>query len=242
MIFLFTDFGHRGPYVGQLHAVLARSVPDVPVIDLCHDLPALNARASSYLLPAYTQQTRPGDVVVAVVDPGVGSARRCVMVKVDGVWFLGPDNGLLSMVVRAAGHVQAWSLPIPGDAAATFHGRDVFAPAAALLAKGQVPPATSIDPVGINRPDWPTDSAEIVYIDPYGNAVTGLRVAAFPNLTSIRCSGRILGRHRTFSEVPIGEPFFYPNSNGLFEVAMNGASAADVLGLKLGSQLEPVST
>lgn len=97
MIFLFTDFGLEGPYVGQMRAVLARSAPTVPVIELFSDLPAFDAKSAAYLIPAYAQQSQPGDVVMAVVDPGVGTNRACVALNADGVWFVGPDNGLLLM-------------------------------------------------------------------------------------------------------------------------------------------------
>jgi S-adenosyl-L-methionine hydrolase (adenosine-forming) len=241
MIFLFTDFGRDGPYVGQVRAVLARAVPDVPVVDIFCDLPSFDPQSSAYLLAAYSQQARPGDVIIAVVDPGVGSARACVSLKADGVWFVGPDNGLLAMVQRAALQSQAWALDVPRHAASTFHGRDVFAPAAAVLAQGRLPAANPFAPTALDRVDWPTDAARIIYVDHYGNAMTGLSVSRWPNLKVINVGGHVLHRQRTFADVPQGVTFFYANSNGLWEIASNGASAAQSLNLAVGSPVSVVS-
>jgi S-adenosyl-L-methionine hydrolase (adenosine-forming) len=241
MIFLFTDFGRDGPYVGQVRAVLARAVPDVPVIDLFCDLPSFDPQSSAYLLAAYSQQVRAGDVVMAVVDPGVGGTRDCVVLKADGVWYVGPDNGLLALVQRGATQTQAWSLEVPPDAAPTFHGRDVFAPAAATLAQGQRPAGKPIEPTSIDRTAWPADLAQVVYVDHYGNAMTGLSAVSVPNLMSLKVAGHELRPQRTFADVPRGQAFFYANSNGLWEIACNGGSAALALGLAVGTPVSVVS-
>src|SRR3989344_3756007 len=129
MIVLFTDFGLTDPYVGQLHAVFAREAPGVPVIDLFHSVPDFNIRAGAYLLPAYARDFPPGAIFVGVVDPGVGSARRPVMLKADNRWYVGPDNGLFEIVQRRAGEcdcrVIRWQ---PPRLSARFPGRGLFAP------------------------------------------------------------------------------------------------------------------
>src|SRR5689334_4113503 len=102
MIFLFTDFGQDGPYLGQVQAVLLRAAPATPVIPLFNDLPPFGPRGAAYLLAAYTTMAQEGDVVIAVVDPGVGTERRPLIVRADGIWFVGPDNGLLSVVAKRA--------------------------------------------------------------------------------------------------------------------------------------------
>jgi S-adenosylmethionine hydrolase len=237
MIFLFTDFGRDGPYVGQVKAVLARGAPAVPVIELFSDLPAFDPKSAAYLLPAFTQQARPGDVVMAVVDPGVGSDRACVMLLADGVWFVGPDNGLLAQVVRRAKTCKAWVLPVPASASASFHGRDVFAPAAAQLALGQMPEGRALDPASLDRPDWPDDIAAVVYIDRYGNAMTGLRVSTTPAITSITAGGMQLSPKRTFADAAQGEAFIYANSSGLWEIALNVGSALERLNLHIGADV-----
>jgi len=238
MIFLFTDFGREGPYVGQMQAVLARLAPDVPVIDMIADLPAFDPKLASYLLPAYCQQTQPGDVVLAVVDPGVGTSRLCVAMQADGVWYLGPDNGLLAHIVRRSRSCAAWQIDVPEASSATFHGRDVFAPFAATLAQGQKPMGVSIDPQTLDRAAWPDDLAAIIYQDRYGNLLTGLRVSAVPLLQNLCVSGASLPFVRTFGDVIRGTAFVYENANGLWELAVNGGSAAQVLGLRVGDQIE----
>jgi len=237
MIFLFTDFGCDGPYVGQVRAVLARQALMVPVIELFSDLPAFDAKSAAYLLPAYSQQANPGDVVMAVVDPGVGSDRACIALQADGVWFVGPDNGLLAQVVRRAKKCKAWRLPVPSAASASFHGRDVFAPAAAQLALGQMPDAHPIDAAQLDRPEWPDDLAAVVYIDRYGNAMTGLRVASNGAIDSMTAGGMRLMPKRTFADAAHGEAFIYVNANGLWEIALNGGSAAERLNLRVGVEV-----
>lgn len=238
MIVLFTDFGLVDPYVGQMHAVLAQEAPGVPVIDLFHAVPAFNIRAGAYLLPAYARDFPPGTVFVGVVDPGVGGERRPVMLKADDRWYVGPDNGLFEMLRRRARghecHVIRWR---PPRMSASFHGRDLFAPVAARLARGEMPeavPAELTPPVGA---PWPDELAEIVHIDHYGNAITGLRAASLPAARVIGAGGEVLKYARVFSEVPPGAAFWYENANGLVEIAVNGGNAAAQLGLRPGDPL-----
>ena len=102
MIVLCTDFGLEGPYTGQVKAVLARAAPDVPIVDLFADLPAFQPRLAAYLLAGYGEFFLAGDVILAVVDPGVGGARGALALEADGRWYVGPDNGLFEIVVRRA--------------------------------------------------------------------------------------------------------------------------------------------
>ncbi len=175
MIVLFTDFGATGPYVGQVKAVLAREAAGLPVIDLLHEAPAMNPRASAYLLAALAPSVKGDAVFMGVVDPGVGTARRALALKADGRWFVGPDNGLLDIVGMRAQAAEWWEIQWrPAELSATFHGRDLFAPVAARLARGEAPAGARCDSPVPSR-NWPADLAEVVYLDPYGNAATGLR-------------------------------------------------------------------
>lgn len=237
MIALFTDFSLHDPYVGQLHAVLAQAAPGVPVIDLFHAAPKYDVRAAAYLLPAYTALFPSATVFVCVVDPDVGGARRVVMLRVGENWYVGPDNGLLHVLARRSQdpecHEILWR---PAQLSASFHGRDVFAPAAAMLATGERPlsrPATLTLPPG----DWPEDLARILYIDHYGNAITGLRSDQVSHSATIGAGGHTLHYARTFSEAPAGEEFWYDNANGLVELAVTGGSAARNLELKVGDHV-----
>jgi S-adenosyl-L-methionine hydrolase (adenosine-forming) len=238
MIVLCTDFGLEGPYTGQVKTVLYRTAPGVPVIDIFADLPAGRPKPAAYLLAAYAIWFPPGTVVLAVVDPGVGGARSAVIVEADGRWYVGPDNGLFELVMRRAERARRWEiLGRPEAMSASFHGRDLFAPAAGRLARGDLPEGP-LRPDEIGRhPDWPDDLPEIVYIDRFGNAMTGLRAARLPDQARLGAMGLDFARGRTFSDVPAGEAFWYENSNGLAEIAVNAGRADRALGLAIGSSV-----
>jgi S-adenosyl-L-methionine hydrolase (adenosine-forming) len=236
MIVLFSDFGLEGPYTGQVKTVLQRTAPAVPVIDLFADAPAGKPKPAAYLLAAYAVWFPPGTVILAVVDPGVGGTRGAVIVEADGRWYVGPDNGLFELVQRRASAVRSWDiLWRPGTMSASFHGRDLFAPIAGQLARGILPSEPQRSGEIGRCADWPDDLAEIVYIDRYGNAMTGVRAAVLADTTYLRVTGHVLPRARTFSDVPAGAAFWYENSNGLAEIAVNAGRADAALGLALGS-------
>ncbi len=227
MIILFTDFGLEGPYIGQVQAVLAREAPGAPVINLSADAPVHNPKASAYLLAAYCTEFPPDTVFFCVIDPGVGSAeRRPMVVHADGRWFVGPDNGLFNVVGARATHSKAWAIDWrPERLSATFHGRDLFAPVVASIATGQ--PLLGPEVHSWVRGGWPADLWEVVYIDHFGNAMTGVRANTLEPDTVLQTGGLRIKRASTFSEVPKGEPFWYENANGLAEIAVNQGRAAD---------------
>jgi S-adenosyl-L-methionine hydrolase (adenosine-forming) len=239
VIVLFTDFGFTDPYVGQMHAVLAREAPKLRVIDLLHTAPDFDIRAGAYLLPALAAEFPAKTVFVCVVDPGVGGDRAPVMLEADGRWYVGPDNGLFHIIERRAKRkktrVISWR---PERLSNSFHGRDLFAPVAAQLALGDVPksvPAELTPPPG---EPWPDDLPAVIYIDHYGNAMTGLRAANVDRKAALAIAGRRLHYAPVFSAVTPGMPFWYENSIGLVEVAMNQGNAAGVLSLKVGMELD----
>ncbi len=240
LIALFTDFGLEGPYTGQMKAVLAVQATGVPVVDVFPDLPRFNVRAAAYLLPAYCVWLPASTICLCVVDPGVGGDRRGLIVEADGRRFVGPDNGLLSLVIRRSSEVRVHAIQWhPQDPlSATFHGRDWFAPVAARLSQGDTLEslAESIsDPV---MPDWPDDLAEVVYIDRYGNAITGLRAASVPRNAGLKLGDQILSQAHTYSNRKPGDCFWYENSNGLVELAANRASISALLNLEPGVPVE----
>jgi S-adenosyl-L-methionine hydrolase (adenosine-forming) len=238
MIVLFTDFGLSGPYTGQVEAVLQQSAAGIPVIRLFADAPASQPKPSAYLLAAYATWFPAGTVFLCVVDPGVGSERRAVIVEADRQLYIGPDNGLFELILRRARVRQVWEIDWrPPSISASFHGRDLFAPVAARLARGEPATAMAHAAAPIRCPDWPDDLAEIVYIDHYGNAMTGLRDEAVPEAARLRAGGRVLVTARTFSAVPTGEAFWYVNSNGLVEIAVNNGRADNALGLSIGCEI-----
>ena len=241
MIVLFTDFGLSGPYTGQMKAVLHQTAPAMPVVDLFADAPAGNPKASAYLLAAYAPWFPASTIFLCVVDPGVGGARPPIIVEADGRWFVGPGNGLFELVQRRAQQTRTWDIDWqPERLSASFHGRDLFAPVAAMLARGEAPPGQPRVDRADRRADWPDDLSEIIYIDHYGNAMTGLRAAALPRDGRLVAAGRLLERARTFSDLPPGTAFWYENSNGLVEIAVNQGRADRELGLSIGTLVEIV--
>jgi len=237
VIFLFTDFGWQGPYVGQMKAVTAGLAPSSAVIDLMHDAPAFQPKPSAYLLAALLDHLPQDAIVCAVVDPGVGSDRPGVLAHVDGRLLVGPGNGLFEIALRRAQTARLDRLTRePVHLSASFHGRDFFAPTAARLARGEQVPTASLE--GESRPgrDWPDELAEIVYVDGYGNAMTGLPATSLKGIPLL-AAGRRLRCLRTFSDAAPGEAFWYPNSIGLAEIAVNQGNAAAELDLDLGSQV-----
>lgn len=218
--------------------MLHRLAPLVPVIDLLADAPPADPRSAAYLLAAYAGGFAPGTVFLCVVDPGVGGARAPVVVEADGRWFVGPDNGLFALLVRRARAARAWEIAWrPGSLSASFHGRDLFAPVAARLALGAAPPGPERPAAGLDRPGWPDELPAIVYIDHYGNAMTGLRAASLPAAARLSLGGRVIGRARTFSAVPPGTAFWYENADGLAEIAVNLGRADRTLGIGLGTSI-----
>jgi hypothetical protein len=239
VIVLFTDFGLAGPYTGQVKAALAQAASGVPVIDLFADAPVGNPKAAAYLLAAYSTWFPAGTVFLCVVDPGVGGERPPVAVEADGRFFVGPGNGLFEIVQRRAASVRSWQITWqPPRLSATFHGRDLFAPLAATLAQGEPVPGDLRDPSWSRRPDWPDDLAEVVYIDHYGNAMTGLRAGAVPADVRLSVARRVIDAARTFGDRRPGEVLWYENANGLIEIAVNQGRADRALGLAIGT---PVS-
>jgi S-adenosyl-L-methionine hydrolase (adenosine-forming) len=222
--------------------VLHRMAPGIPVVDLFADAPTGNPKASAYLLAAYAAWFPAGTVFLSVVDPGVGGARPAVFVEADRRWFVGPGNGLFELVQRRAHLTRSWDIAWqPAHMSASFHGRDLFAPVAAMLAQGETPPGRPRDDGADRCPDWPDDLAEIVYVDHYGNAMTGLRASRLPTGARLVAAGQPLERARTFSDRPTGTAFWYENSNGLVEIAVNQGRADHALGLSIGMPVEIVA-
>lgn len=235
MIVLFTDFGLEGPYIGQLQAVLHQQAPGIPVINLFSDLAPFDIQAAASLLPAYAAGFPPSSVFLCVVDPGVGSDRPGVVVKADARWYVGPNEGLFAQLARQSGKVGCWQLPEPGGVSASFHGRDVFAPVAARLARGGAVPGESVVAACLEQADWPDELFRVVYIDRFGNAITGVRAGAVASGASIEVNGQPVRMAHTYSDVSPGEAFWYVNANGLIEFAVNRGRADEVLGLQTGT-------
>ncbi|HUF31346.1 MAG TPA: SAM-dependent chlorinase/fluorinase [Gemmatimonadaceae bacterium] len=241
MITLLTDFGTADGYVGEMKGVLASLAPGVPLVDIAHDLPAQDVEAARLALARYWRRFPEGPVHMVVVDPGVGTDRAPLAVGSLGRLFVGPDNGVLSPALLIPGSV-AVQLPAPIAAAPTFHGRDVFAPAAAMLACG-----AALDSLGdhanspvVRRTAEPhrlpdgSIEGEVITIDRFGNCVTNLLA---PRGGTVHAAGRDLELRRTYADVARGSPLALTGSNGLVEVAVRDGSAAAELALRRGDRV-----
>lgn len=237
MIVLFTDFGMRDPYVGQVKARLAQHAPAQLVVDLLHEAPDFNPHAAAHLLAALAPGLPSGSVFLAVVDPGVGTPRKAVVAMAGGRWFVGPDNGLLSVVAARHPDTRLWRISWqPEVLSATFHGRDLFAQIAAEIARGAFP-AEKLTPVDqLNVEFDPGDLARVIYIDHYGNAWTGVR--SVPTDARVTAAGELFRHGESFGFVGKGEGFWFNNSVGLLELAVNRGSAASLFGLKVGDPVQ----
>lgn len=239
IITLLTDFGTADGYVGEVKGVLLTTAPEATIVDITHEVSAHDVDLGRLTLARYWRRFPPGTVHLAVVDPGVGTSRAALAVSSDGRFLVGPDNGVLSpaLLTRDASVV---SLAVPAHASATFHGRDVFAPAAALLATG-----TSLASLGpplekpvIRRTPEPRrtgDGAlhgEVIAIDRFGNAITNL---AGVGGTSVVVQNRQVRVRRTYAELDAGEIGAVVGSTGFVEIVVREARAADVLQLARGT-------
>lgn len=237
LIALVTDFGLEGPYVGQMEAALHCQAPGVRVINLYADAPVHDPTATAYLLAAYGPALPPETVVLCVVDPGVGTFHdRPVAARVDGRWYVGPDNGLLNTLMKHADSVALYALSFDPDLLSpSFHGRDLYAPVAGALASGHKPEGRRLALPDLR--DWPDDLARIIYIDHFGNAMTGLRASVIPEQAVLHVRGHAIHHAHTFGAVPAGQALWYCNANGLVEIAVNRRRADGELELHLGESV-----
>ncbi len=238
IVTLTTDFGDRDGYVGAMKGVLLARAPAVTLVDITHAVPRHDVSAAANALVDAAPWFPPGTVHLAVVDPGVGGARAAVVVAAGRQLFVGPDNGIFSLVAPRPDAVHAIAAPAfrRAEVAATFHGRDLFAPAAARLALGD-PPAAAGPPVVLRgRLDLPAGH-RVVHVDRFGNLVTNL--AGVPPGGRFRIAGRVIaGLSETYESVATGELCAYLGSRGTVEIAVREGSAAELLGASRGTAIE----
>ena len=238
MIFFLSDFGPGGQYQGQMESVVAELAPRANRLSLFSDLPMFKPELAAYLLPAYTFNQIKGSIFVCVVDPGVGTERKAIAIEADSRWYIGPDNGLFTLIIRRSNKCNFWDISnLRPNPSATFHGRDLFAPAAAKIFNNDLPIGKLIKPSTIGNL-WPDDLNKIIYIDHYGNLITGLRAVSLLPKSIIKISKKQIMCARTFEDVKYGEPFWYVNSNGLIEIAVNSRSAEIYFEAQIGDSIE----
>lgn len=236
LVALLTDFGVVDPYVGILKGVLATLAPGVAVIDISHGVPPQEVRVGALFLDASWRWFPPGTIYVCVVDPGVGTSRRPVVVRCRDRLFVGPDNGLFGLLpdpeTRAI--TAEWGF---AERSSTFHGRDLFAPVAARLAGGarfeDVGPLVP-DPCPLALPAPDGNKGEVLYLDAFGNAVTNLPGRAAGRLSFGTSSARVV---RTYGEGPEGDPIALTGSTGRLEIALRNGNAAERWRIRPGDQV-----
>ena len=246
IITLTTDFGLSDPFVGIMKGVILGITPDAQLVDISHDIHSYDITEAAFVVETAHRYFPEGAVHVVVVDPGVGSARRPIAVFSHGQFFVAPDNGVLSTVLEnEAYHIQNGGLFLK-SVSQTFHGRDVFAPVAAHLAKGTpietVGPRISDfikKPLPIPRRQGRKIVGTVLRVDKFGNVITNVRRSDLSSNFIIRVGGLPITRlYGNFSEAKPGEFFAVEGSTGHIEIALNQASAADRLNLASGSEIE----
>ena len=253
LITLLTDFGHQDSYVGVMKGVIARIDPTLRVTDLTHEIPPQDVAAARFnLLNAYAYFPI-GTVHVAVVDPGVGSARRAIAVQFPQGFLVGPDNGVFSGVLERQGAIAAveltnsefWAVSSPS---ATFHGRDIFAPVGAHLARGVALADLGevIDPQTLVNLDIPsyiqTESVitgAIQYIDHFGNLITTIPGDLVQrNMWAVQMGQATVMGGKTYADQPMGGLIALVGSHGWVEIAINRGSAEQSLQAQLGDPIQ----
>ena len=250
LITLTTDFGTRDWYVACMKGVILSLEPRQPIVDVTHEIPAGDIRAGAFVLAAAYQCFPRGSIHVAVVDPGVGSPRAALAVGTENYWFLGPDNGVLSLALTQERIKTICRIEnergLRGPVSATFHGRDIFAPPAARLSRGLGGQKLGPAQRDYVRLEWPEPGEEgdkirgaIIYFDQFGNGISNIGAGRLDRLKSpdlvISVPGRLQAPLRRYYQAAApGEPVAVIGSSNFLEIAVNGGSARQLLGLEAG--------
>lgn len=241
-----TDFGTRDYYIGAMKGVILSINSDARIIDITHDIEPQNITSAAFVLSACYRDFPPATVFVSVVDPGVGSERRAIVVESNDHKFVGPDNGLFSFVlgpnarVTAVGNDRFFRKPV----SSTFHGRDIFAPVAAHLSRGidlhelgpEIMDAVMLPNIRPTRTDENTLKGSVIHIDRFGNIVTNITAEVAGDVFQLEIGGHVISDRREFyAGAKPGQPFAIAGSAGFIEISINGSSAAKKLGVNTGA-------
>lgn len=255
LVTLLTDFGTADHYVGAMKGAAYSVFDELEFVDISHDVPSFDIFGAAYVLRgAYSAFPRFTTHVV-VVDPGVGSARRPILVMTDNYNFVGPDNGVFSFIYQSETVNRVVHLNVDyyfrRPVSTTFHGRDIFAPVAAWIAKGNDPRKMGDEITDYVRLDAPAPKqvaptmlkGAVMHVDRYGNLVTNFTDAHLPREQMQRARLRVNGKeihelHTHFAEAPAQTPFAYIGSQGFVEIAVSKASAARVLEARRGMEVD----
>jgi|SRR6186713_2669234 len=260
IVALLTDYGTRDQYAGSLRGAVLAACPDANVVDITHDIPAHGVRQAAFVLRATVSVFPAGTAFVAVVDPGVGTDQRGVAIRAGGYFFVGPDNGLFSLILADHPEAEVRRLSNAGlfrpNVSSTFHGRDVYGPVAGALVRG-----TAFEDVGPVIKDafhfeFPKArkvgddeiEGQVIYIDTYGNLISSIGGeewqtfihGANGDLTEMvgDVNRVIVPVVTTFGDVPEDDACVYLGSTGRIEVAVNRGSAAERFDAAIGSSVK----
>lgn len=247
-ITLLTDFGTADGYVAAMKGAIAEIAPSVLIDDASHNIAPGDIIGGAFALRRYWDRYPVGSIHVVVVDPGVGTDRRAILVEADGRFLIGPDNGVLTFALEHAAAVKVFAIFIAEEVASrTFHGRDLFAPAAARLAINDrsVIGAEITDAIRIVFPKYyMTDSSvrgEIINIDRFGNLISNIPGSLVKPLWLARIADRDVRVTGTYGDAEEGELIALINSDGMLEVAVRNGSAAQNLNLPRGASIELIN-
>jgi S-adenosylmethionine hydrolase len=251
VITLTTDFGLKDPYVAEMKGVILSINPKAQIIDITHGVDKFNVRTGAFVLASAAPYFPHGTVHVAVVDPGVGTKRRAILIHTEHGFFVGPDNGVLVLAAQKQGirHIHELTnsklmLPNVSD---TFHGRDIFAPAAAHLDLGVKPQEFGPEVTDAVKPDFSTVKrangsviGEVLHVDDFGNVITNIEGKALAGKRlNLEFAHAVLTVRfaKSYGQAEKGEPVALVGSHGFLELALNQGSAAEKLGVKVGDKV-----
>ena len=257
VIALLSDLGIKDYFVGAMKGAILSVNPNAKIVDITHEMPRHDVHAAAFTLVNAAAAFPRGSIFVTVVDPGVGTKRRCILLQTkNGLSFIGPDNGLFALVAERFGVAEAYQITnkalMRQEISPTFHGRDIMAPVAAHLSLGVKPAEVgprlkSIEMLKIPKPESTATEirGSVLNIDRFGNLVTNIdasMASSFAKLgeaLKVRIGGKLLRMKfaRTFGEAALGECLCYLGSSGMLELAENQGNLADKLKVKIGSKL-----
>ncbi len=251
MITLTTDFGLKGPYVGEMKVAMLRVNPEARFIDVTHAITRHSIIEGSFVMEQVVKYSPAGTVHVGVIDPGVGTGRRAVIIEGEQ-WLVVPDNGLATLPLKHIKPKKAWGIDLERikrftgwRVSSTFHGRDVFGPAGALIEKGVSPaefageiPLESLVKLDLKpKREKGLWLLKVIYVDDFGNVILNLEDYERPRAIELPDFGLRIPYLETYGQVKPGELLALPGSHDYLEIAVNQGSAAEKLGLRVGDEV-----
>jgi S-adenosylmethionine hydrolase len=255
IITLTTDFGLKDPYAAEMKAVILGISPKAKIVDITHQIKKFNIRMGAYTLAAACPYFPKGTIHMAVIDPGVGTKRKAILIQTKNAHFVGPDNGVLALAAKSQGVKQFYKIENPKfmlkRISNTFHGRDIFAPAAAHLANGVSPPEFGREIRKIVMPKFAkttktktTLTGEIIHIDGFGNIITNLRekdceLMGTKKTVKLKLKNAVLKLKlcKAYSEVKAQQPLAIIGSHNFLEISINQGNAAENFQTRVGDKV-----